>query len=77
MGEIDTHGREEESSSNVGVGDVCRAMEQLICKVFDSSHTEVAGRLALEITELHKAGAESNERPLYARQGVDIVKKYS
>ncbi|CAE7173497.1 DUF3505 multi-domain protein [Pyrenophora teres f. teres] len=76
-GEIDAHGREEVALDDTGLRDVCKAMERLIRKAFDSSQAEVVGRLTLEIIERREAGAESNERPFYSRHRVGTIKKYS
>ncbi|CAA9967161.1 ATP-dependent DNA helicase Q1 [Pyrenophora teres f. maculata] len=62
---------------DTGLRDVCKAMERLIRKAFDSSQAEVVGRLTLEIIERREAGAESNERPFYSRHRVGTIKKYS
>ncbi|KAE8822995.1 hypothetical protein HRS9122_10470 [Pyrenophora teres f. teres] len=76
-GEIDAHGREEVALDDTGLRHVCKAMERLIRKAFDSSQAEVVGRLTLEIIERREAGAESNERPFYSRHRVGTIKKYS
>ncbi|KAF2828293.1 hypothetical protein CC86DRAFT_320984, partial [Ophiobolus disseminans] len=44
---------------------------------FASCRAEVVGRLTLEVIERRETGAESNERPFYARHKVQTVKKYS
>ncbi|PVH94164.1 hypothetical protein DM02DRAFT_540007, partial [Periconia macrospinosa] len=75
--EIGAHGEEEGASDDTGLRDVCKAMERLIRKAFESSRPEVVGRVTLEIIERREAGAESNERPFYARHRVSTVKKYS
>jgi superfamily II DNA helicase RecQ len=75
--EIGAHGKEEGASDDTGLRDVCKAMERLIRKAFESSRPEVVGRVTLEIIERREAGAESNERPFYARHRVSTVKKYS
>ncbi|PVH91236.1 hypothetical protein DM02DRAFT_664211 [Periconia macrospinosa] len=76
-GEIDAYGREEVAFDDTGLRGVCKAMERLIRKAFDSSRAEVVGRLTLEIIERREAGAASNERPFYARHRVSTIKKYS
>lgn len=76
-GEMDAHGKEEEPSDDAGLREACKAMERLIRNAFDSSRAEVVGRLTLEIIERREAGAESNERPFYARHRVRTIKKYS
>ncbi|KAF1933795.1 uncharacterized protein M421DRAFT_88925 [Didymella exigua CBS 183.55] len=76
-GEVDARGKEEVAFDNTGLRDVCKAIERLIRKAFDSSQAEVVSRLALEMIERREAGAESNKRPFYARHQVSTIKKYS
>ncbi|UPX19135.1 uncharacterized protein EKO05_0009407 [Ascochyta rabiei] len=48
-GEVDARGKEEVAFDDTGLRDVCKAIERLIRKAFDSSQAEVVSRLALEI----------------------------
>jgi hypothetical protein len=61
--EIDAHGKEEEPSVDAGLRNVCKAIEQLIRKAFDSSRAEVVGRLTLEIIERHEAAQSRTGGP--------------
>jgi hypothetical protein len=76
-GEAREDSREEEIADEMGLGEVCKAMQRLIRKAFGSCRAEIVGRLALEIIERREVGAESNERPFYARHKVRTIQKYS
>lgn len=76
-GDMHVRSKEEVPADDPALRDVCKAMQRLIQKAFASSRAEVVGRLALEIIERRETGAESNERPFYARQQVRTIKKYS
>jgi hypothetical protein len=75
--EIDEDRQEEEMACEIGLGEACKAMQQLILKAFSSCRAEIVGRLTLEIIERREVGAESNKRPFYSKHQVRTIRKYS
>lgn len=55
----------------------CKAMRRVIRNAFRNCRSEVVGRYTLELIERRETGAPSNEKPFYARQRVQTIKKYS
>lgn len=75
--ETDDYGARGMADNDPMLRNVCKAMQRLIRKAFDSCRPEVVGRLTLEIIERRETGAESNERPFYAKHKVRTIQKYS
>lgn len=55
----------------------CKAMRRVIRKAFQNCRFEVVGCHTLELIERREIGAPSNEKPFYARQRVQTIKKYT
>jgi hypothetical protein len=66
-----------EANKEHELGVACRAMRRVIRKAFQNCQFEVVGRHTLELIERRETGAQSNEKPFYARQRVRTIRKYS
>lgn len=52
-------------------------MQRLIRKAVQNCRFEIVGQHTLELIQRRKTGAPFNEKPFYARQRVQTIKKYT
>ena len=67
---------EEEEEQDKGLAVACKATTWLIRKAIDVCQPNIVGREALMYVNRRETGEKDNERPFYAKQKVNTMKKY-
>jgi len=67
----------EEREGEEGLADACKATRRLIKRAIQTCRPNVVGKEALEHVNRREVGEQTNERPFYARQKVQTIRKYS
>ena len=67
----------EEEGEVPGLAAACRSTRRLIRRAFQTARPENVGRPALEAVNRRETGERSNERPFYAEQKVQTIRKYA